>query len=101
MCAWALAARLAIHRSFVPTILGRYSLQYAVAVGVVALIAIALTAAAWLARDRPLPRLRLLPALGFAVWCGALSLAATEALLRTTDVVGASLYEEIGKYMRD
>ncbi len=100
---WALFARLAVHRSRSPEYLGRYSPEYLLFLGLVLLLVLALTALAIVGHRHPaaLRIVRFGAALGLTCGATAVSLIAAEVLVRSVDLLGVSMFEEVTRYVLD
>jgi lysophospholipase L1-like esterase len=97
---WSAVALLAEHRSLRPLLAGRYSLKHAIVLAVSAALALVATGAHFGAAYERLfgKRRELLLLLVSTIVGGALAM---EVAVRAFDLFGASLYREIGRYMRD
>jgi len=100
---WALFVWLASHRSVSPEYLGRYSREYLTFLGLGLAALVGFSWLAFHATRRPL----VLPATSIAGVAGLLlgstlvALLAAEGLVRSFDLLGASFFEEVTRYVLD
>jgi lysophospholipase L1-like esterase len=103
LAGWILLAGLATHRSRSPEHFGRYSPEYLTFLGLVLLLVLALTALAVVGLRRPsvLSVARFGASLGLMLGATVFALAGTEILVRSLDLLGVSLFEEVTRYVLD
>lgn len=98
---WALYLWLLTHESVSPAFFGRYSPEYMLFLCLVLLAVLLLTCPVFFRIPRPafIGAMNIVGKLGLFIASLAFTLLAAEFLLRATDLLGISLFEEVNRYV--